>query len=69
MNTASIGFTRKDGDFQILATLSNSEGLIGTPRFISIVETLRQSLQAAQDEPLEVLERQDAPDYVTIETV
>lgn len=66
MHTATIGFTRDDGDLAIIATLNNNDGHMDTLRFLTIVEQLRLSLQAAIDEPLQVLERQDAPDYTTI---
>lgn len=66
MQTATIGFIREDGDLAVIATLNNNDGHIGAANFIALVERLRQSLQAALDEPLQVFERQDAPDYVEI---
>ena len=66
MQTVSIGFFREDGDFQVLATLNNNDGLIGTTRFLSMVESMRMALDAATDEKIQVLERQDAADYVSI---
>ena len=66
MKTVSIGFTRDDGDFQIIATLNNNDELIDSVRFIATVSALRQTLQAASNEALQILERQDSPDYITL---
>lgn len=66
-DTVSIGFTRDDGDFQILATLNNNDGKIGHTAFLELIQDLSQRLAAMTFEPIEVLERQDAPDYITPE--
>ena len=66
MQTVSIGFFREDGDFQVLATLNNNDGLMGEARFLNMVESLRMTLDAATGETVQVLERQDVADYVTI---
>ena len=58
MQTVSIGYMRDDGDFQILATLNNNDDLIETQRFQEIVEALQENTDG--------LEREDAPDYVTL---
>jgi hypothetical protein len=71
LSTAAIGFHRDDGDFQLLATLNNNDELIAPDQFADIVHFVRDQLQtalSAQGEyTLAVLERQDAPDYVTLD--
>ncbi|HZU34745.1 MAG TPA: hypothetical protein VFA18_02480 [Gemmataceae bacterium] len=71
LSTAAIGFHRDDGDFQLLATLNNNDELIAPHRFTDIAHSLRDDLQQAlsnQAEPtLVVLDRQDSPDYVTLD--
>jgi hypothetical protein len=71
LSTAAIGFYRDDGDFQLLATLNNNDELIASDQFTGIVHFLRHHLQdvlSAQGEhTLTILERQDAPDYVTLD--
>lgn len=67
MKTASIGFTRDDGDFQLLATLNNNDDLIPQADFDRLTEYLRGYLGAVAFEDCEILNRQDAPDYITID--
>jgi len=71
LSTAAIGFHRDDGDFQLLAALNNNDELIPPDRFAGIVDFLRHQLQdalsAPGEHPLTVFERQDAPDYVTLD--
>lgn len=38
LSTASIGFHRDDGDFQLLATLNNNDERIAPEQFTDIVE-------------------------------
>lgn len=67
MQVATIGFIREDGDFQILATLNNNDGLMGNTSFESLIETVRFNLACMlQPTAIVVIERQDAPDYVTV---
>jgi hypothetical protein len=69
--TAAIGFHRDDGDFQLIATLNNNDELIARDQFTDIVHFLLRHLQNALsvdgEHTLVVLERQDAPDYVTLD--
>lgn len=65
-NTVTLGFHREDGDFQVLATLNNNDGLIGYPAFSQLIEDLSEKLAHLTQSPIEVLERQDSPDYVTL---
>ena len=71
LSTAAIGFHRDDGDFQLLATLNNNDELLAPDQFADIVQFFRDQLQTALsaqgEHTLVVLERQDAPDYVTLD--
>jgi hypothetical protein len=67
MKTVSIGFYREDGDFAILATLNNNDGHLGEDMFIVIVNLLASELCSSLGRQIDVLERQDTPDYVTVE--
>jgi hypothetical protein len=58
---------RDDGDFQLIATLNNNDGFLGNFREAALASELLQQLQSHFDEKLELLKRQDAPDYITIE--
>jgi hypothetical protein len=71
MKTVSIGYFREDGDFAILATLNNNDGLLSDQKF-------KQLIEAVENEYVEllynahgivVLERQDTPDYVEVDVV
>ena len=64
--TVSIGYVREDGDFAILATLNNNDGLLTSDAFDSMVGVMRSALQLLAETGISVLERQDAPDYVAI---
>lgn len=69
MKTATIGFTRHDGDFQILATLSNTCGAMTTGEFVSLVNATRLNIELmaeTADVRIEVKERADAADVVTL---
>ena len=66
--TISIGYYRvSDGDFAILATLNNNDGLLGYSQFRFLIEHILDFLQISVDEPIILFHRQDAPDYVNIE--
>jgi len=67
MKTVSIGFFREDGDFAILATLNNNDGYLTEEAFSAMVEVTRLAFQQFAEVDMEALERQDTPDYVTVE--
>ncbi len=72
MKTVSIGFMRDDGDFQLLATLNNNDETLHEDAIAWLAIELRESLQKAltddyRHELVEVVERQDAPDYVVLD--
>jgi hypothetical protein len=68
MTTYTIGYHREDGDFAILATLNNNDGGMGNSTFADLVERTRfQIANFMQPTPIVSIERQDAPDYITIE--
>ena len=64
MKCVSIGYFRDDGDFALLATLNNNDGDIRVFEFI--VEDLKRNISLSTSIECIVLEREDAPDYVTI---
>ena len=66
MKTVSIGFTRGDGDFAVLATLNNNDDHMRESTFEAIVENLRQSFTEETGEQVVAIERQDTPDYIAI---
>ena len=67
MKTVSIGFFREDGDFAIVATLNNNDGLLDDETFAYVLTKLAGRLTHESEQPMSILERQDAPDYVTLE--
>jgi len=66
MRTVSIGYHREDGDFAVLATLNNNDDFMSDEQFKEVVDSLAAKLRAVGLR-IEILERQDTPDYVTIE--
>lgn len=67
MKTVSIGYMRDDGDFQILAIFNNNDESLEKQRFLEIVKALHEALQENTDGlEIIILEREDAPDYVTL---
>ena len=66
MKTVSIGFTRYDGDFAIFATLNNLDEYFNSNDFKELVHSVASKLQATTDMEVEILEREDAPCYVTM---
>lgn len=68
MRTVSIGFYKDNGDFAIVATLNNNEGRMSDQEFEASVEQV-SSIFAKHLGMWHtfVLQRQDAPDYITIE--
>lgn len=69
MQTVSIGFTRDDGDFEVLATMNNTGGLMSDGEFTCLVNSTRSNIEIimGDDVRLEVLERADAPSVVVID--
>jgi hypothetical protein len=66
MKTVSIGFTRDDGDFAVLATLNNNDTHLTDDAFHAIVRGVSTYLEVQIGHAVSVLERQDTPDYVSI---
>ena len=67
MKTASIGYFREDGDFAIVATLNNNDGLLDDEAFAYVLTKLAGRLKHESEQPMSILERQDTPDYVNVE--
>jgi hypothetical protein len=68
MKTVSIGFFREDGDFAILATMNNNDEHLTEDAFMALVGEVASTLCSKLVCQIDVLERQDTPDYVTLET-
>jgi len=66
MKTVSIGFTRDDGDFALFATLNNLDEYFNSYDFKELVHAVASELQVATNMKVEILEREDAPSYVTL---
>jgi hypothetical protein len=66
MKTVSIGTMRDDGDFAILATLNNNDGHMSDEDFAELTQALTLTIANYTDAQIQVLERQDAPDYVEV---
>jgi len=66
MKTVSIGFTRDDGDFALFATLNNLDEYFNSYDFKELVHAVASELQVATNRKVEILEREDAPSYVTL---
>ncbi len=66
MNTVTIGFQREDGDFQVLATLNNKDNLLTDEAFKTLVDDVASNLCSALMCQIDVLEREDTPDTVTL---
>lgn len=65
METVSIGYFRKDGDFAILATLNNNDGHI--KHFEFLVADIKGMISDCAGIECVAIERQDVPDYANIE--
>jgi len=71
----TIGYDRDDGDFRVLATLSNVDEEFAPERFTALIEsTLANMYQhffhmngEGAAPVLRAINRQDAPDYVELE--
>lgn len=66
MKTVTIGYTRDDGDFAVLATLNNNDDHLRGSMLGIIAENLRQIFAEETGEDIQVLERQDATDYIDL---
>jgi len=66
MKTVSIGFTRDDGDFSLFATLNNLDEYFNSYDFKELVHAVASELQSATNMKVEILEREDAPSYITL---
>jgi len=66
MKTVSIGFTRDDGDFALFATLNNLDEYLNSYDFKELIHAVASELQAATNMKVEILEREDAPSYITL---
>jgi len=66
MKTVSIGFTRDDGDFALFATLNNLDEYFNSYDFKELIHAVASELQVATNMKVEILEREDAPSYVTL---
>lgn len=66
MKTASIGYMREDGDFQLLATVNNNDDIIYDEYFDGLVDHVKNIYEIHTNGlDIKVLDRQDAPDYVS----
>jgi hypothetical protein len=68
MKTVSIGFMRDDGDLALVATLNNLDEHMSDESFNVLVDGVKNyiGLMTKRNDVL-VLEREDAPDYITID--
>ncbi len=66
MKTVSIGFTRDDGDFALFATLNNLDEYFNSYDFKELIHAVASELQEATNMKVEILEREDAPSYLTL---
>jgi len=66
MKTVSIGFTRDDGDFALFATLNNLDEYFNSYDFKELIHAVASELKAATNRKVEILEREDAPSYITL---
>jgi len=67
MRTVTIGYARDDGDFAVLATLNNNDEGLSASQFDQLVIETRNFYNDRMMDCIQVLERQDAPDYITLE--
>ena len=62
----SVGFIRDDGDLQLIATLNNHDDLFNFHVDV-VAAAIKAVIQVATDRnDIVLLEREDAPDYVTM---
>lgn len=68
MKTVSIGFMRDDGDLALFATLNNLDEHMSDGDFNELINGVKGYLElTSKRNDVVVLEREDAPDYVTME--
>ena len=67
MKTVSIGFMREDGDLALFATFNNLDEHVKQDEFMELINSVASKLCRATKQEVLVLDREDAPDYVTIE--
>jgi hypothetical protein len=68
MKTVSIGFHREDGDLALVATLNNLDEHMSDDEFKTLVKAVAAYIELmSKRNDVVVLEREDAPDYVTID--
>ena len=66
MKTVSIGYFLEDGDFALFATLNNLDEYFNSYDFKELVHAVASELQATTGMEVKILEREDAPCYVTM---
>lgn len=66
MKTVSIGFVRDD-DFVLLATLNNNDEYLTPSAFEALCEVVRSTFELLVETDIQTIERQDAPDHITLE--
>ena len=67
-NSYTIGFLREDYSFEVLATLNNNGGLLGSSTFSDLIDrTLDHFQKLYQDNNIVALPRQDTPDLINLE--
>lgn len=66
MKAATLGFTREDGDFEVLATLTNTADHYEAARFLVLVQATAETIAAALGHAVEILEREDAPEVISL---
>jgi hypothetical protein len=68
MKKVSVGFVRDDGDFQLLATFNNLDNSVSDEVFDGLVDACVSVLTYWSEENIVALERDDAPDYVELDS-
>ena len=64
MKTVSIGTMGEDSEFAIIATMNNKDSRLSDEAFAELVNHVASELCRALMCEVQVLEREDAPDYV-----
>lgn len=66
MYTATLGYTRDNGEFEILATLSNLDGSLSEDDFKKLIQYNRDWLTLKTARFIEAFHRQDTPARIDI---
>ena len=67
-NSYTIGFLREDYSFEVLATLNNNGGLLGSSTFSDLIDrTLDHFQKLYQDNSIVALPREDTPDILSFD--